>query len=162
MLKRSNLGDFFLADALPALEFVAAEEFKSFAPRYEMLFNVSDMQNSIIQSSQISALEAAGIVQEGAQIPTQDVVQGYDKTYTATKYGIMVAVTQEAIDDGNMQLMEKHARRLAQAYNEAVEIQAAAVYNNGLADTENGLFAADMLVLLLNRIRHFQIYSKHT
>lgn len=138
MLKRSNLGDFFLEDALPSLEFVAAEEFMSFAPRYEMIFNVGDMKGSIIQSSQISALEAAGVVEEGAQIPTQDVIQGYDKTYKAVKYGLMVALTQEAIDDGNLSLMEKHSRRLSQAFMEACEIKAAAVLNNGLAGSENG------------------------
>lgn len=135
MLKRSNLPDLYLEDALPALESIIDDEYAGFEPRCEMIFNVKDSSRSIEQTTQLSALAAAGAVNEGASVPMRDIQQGFDKTYSHTKYGLMISVSQESIDDGNFDIMAKHARKLARALVETQEIQAAAIFNSGFGDT---------------------------
>lgn len=130
---RSNYSDLVLEDALPALEFIAEDEFQSFQPRYEMIFNVKDMKTAIAQSTQISSLQPAGVVGEAQVIPLQKVYQGYDKTYTALKYGIMMASSQELIDDLEYDVMAANPRKLTRAFMSTVEITAADVFNSGFS-----------------------------
>lgn len=133
ILLRNNLPDLILEDALPALEFIAEDEFQSFQPRYEQLFNVKDMRSSIAQSTQVSSLQPAGSVGEAEQIPLQKIYQGYDKTYTAVKYGIMLASSQELIDDLEFDVLGANPRRLTRAFMSTVEITSANVFNTAFS-----------------------------
>jgi hypothetical protein len=132
---RNQYSDLVLEAALPALEFIVAEEYEQFQPRYEQLFNVKDMRTAIAQSTQISSLQAAGAVGEAEQIPLQQVYQGFDKTYTAIKYGIMLATSQELIDDLEFDVMAQNPRRLTRAFMSAVEISAASILNTAFSAT---------------------------
>lgn len=132
---RSNYSDLILEDALPALEFIAEDEFESFKPRYEMIYNVKEMRTSIAQSTQISSLQPAGVVGEGESVPLQRTYQGFDKTYLAVKYGIMMASSQELIDDLEFDVMAANPRRLTKAFMSSVEIAAADIFNSGFATT---------------------------
>lgn len=132
-LLRSNLSDLYLEDALPALYSIVDDEWSQFSPEWEKLFNIHDSSRSIEQTTQLSALEAAGEVGEGEQVPSQRIYQGYDKTYRHLKYGIITPMSQESIDDGNFDLMAKNSRKLARAYNETVMIKAAEIFNDGFS-----------------------------
>lgn len=143
---RSNYSDLVLEDALPALEFIAEDEFQSFEPRYEKIFNVKDMRTAIAQSTQVSSLQPAGVVGEAEQIPLQRLHQGYDKTYTAVKYGIMMASSQELIDDLEYDVMASNPRKLTRAFMSTVEITSANMFNTGfstLGPDGKALFATD-------------------
>lgn len=143
---RNQLFDFVLEDALPALEFIVQEEWESYKPRYEDIFNVKDMRTSIAQSSQVSSLLPAGVVGEAEQVPVQRVYNGYSKTYLAVKYGLMLASSQELIDDLQYDIMGQNAKRLMRAFMSTVEITAADVLNNGfsaLGPDGKALFATD-------------------
>lgn len=130
---RSNYSDLVLENALPALEFIAEDEFQSFAPRYEMIFNVKEMRTAIAQSTQVSSLQPAGIVGEAETVPLQKIYQGYHKTYSAVKYGIMMASSQELIDDLEYDVMSSNPRKLTRAFMSTVEISAADVLNSGFS-----------------------------
>lgn len=134
---RGNFDDLVLEDALPSLEMIVAEEYDQFPTAYDKVFNVKEMKTSIAQSTQISALKSAGQVGEGEQIPMQQVIQGYKKTYTALKYGILLGVSQEMLDDDPYDVMSDNPRRLSRAFNEAIETSAWSVFNNGFST--NGL-----------------------
>lgn len=135
MMIRSQFSDFFLADALPALEFIVSDEYQQFAAQYEKLFNVKNMSGSIAQSSQISSLQPAGQVGEGEQLPMQKISQGFSKTYTAVKYGILLATSQELIDDQEFDLMGSNARKLTKAFMSTVEMTSADVLNTAFSAT---------------------------
>lgn len=132
MLRR-NYPDLVLENALPALEFIVQDEFLSFEPKYEKIFNVRDMKTAIAQSTQISSLLPAGAVGEAEQVPLQKIVEGYAKTYTAVKYGIMLASSQELIDDLEYDVMGQNAKKLMKAFMSSVEISAASILNTGLS-----------------------------
>jgi hypothetical protein len=143
---RSSLPDLVLEDALPALEFIVGEEYQAFEPKYEKIFNVKDMKTSIAQSTQVSSLQAAGVVGEAETIPLQRVYQGYAKTYTALKYGILLATSQELIDDEQHDVLGENSRRLMRAYMSSTEILGADILNTGFTTTGpdgKALFATD-------------------
>lgn len=134
---RSQYSDLVLGDALPALDFIVEQAWESFAAKHEQVFNVKDMATAIAQSTQVSALQAAGSVGEAEEIPMQRKYQGYSKTYQAVKYGILLATSQELLDDMQYDVMGQDARRLAQAVMETVETVSADVLNDGFST--NGL-----------------------
>ena len=133
IMLRNQYSDLVLEDALPALEFIVQEQYEMFPTKYDILFNVKDMLTSIAQSTQVSSLQPAGQVGEAEQVPLQQAYQGYDKTYTAVKYGIMLATSQELIDDLRFDVMSENPKRLNKAFMHAVEIAAAAIFNNAFA-----------------------------
>lgn len=137
MLKRSNLPDLYLADALPFLEAVIEEKYDEYPSVAEILFNVRDMKNGIAQHSQVSSLMAAGEVGEGEEIHQDKIVQGFSKTYIARKFGIMLSTSQEAIDDERFDSISKNAGKLGRAVRSAEEIDAASVLNNGFSVAGN-------------------------
>jgi hypothetical protein len=130
---RSQMPDYVLADALPALEFIVQEEHQAFKTIYDKVMNVKQMRTSIAQSSQVSSLQPAGAVGEAEQIPLQRIYNGYSKTYTAIKYGVMLATSQELIDDMEYDVMSKNPARLTRAMMSTVESLAADIFNNGFS-----------------------------
>jgi hypothetical protein len=148
---RSQFPDLFLDDALPALEYIIQDEYESYEPRYEKLFNIKDMKTSIAQTAQVSSLQPAGQVGEAELIPLQRLYPGYSKTYTAVKYGLMLASSQELIDDMQEDIMGANARRLMRAFMSTVEIASADVFNTGfsaLGPDGKALFATDHPLLV--------------
>lgn len=128
-LLRSNLPDLFLEDALPSISYIIQEEYEGFKPKFSELFNVRDMKGSISQTTQISSLVPASVVGEAESLPMQKIYQGYAKTYTARKFGILLATSQEAIDDEQYDVFNKNPRRLARSFMSAQEIDAASILN---------------------------------
>src|SRR3954466_10448007 len=108
---RSQLQDLYLSTALPWIDYVIQEEYESFVSVSQKIFNVKEMRNGIAQTSQVSSLEPAGAVGEGEEIESQRLYQGFDKTYTAIKYGVLMALSQESIDDEKYDVFSKNPRR---------------------------------------------------
>ncbi len=102
-----------------------------------MLFNVREMRTGVAQSSQISDIEAAPSVGEGEQFPTKKRYQGFDQNYLAIKYGLILATSQELIDDMEYDVLKRDGRALSKSFMSTVEIIASNVLNNGFAT--NGL-----------------------
>ncbi len=137
IMLRSQFPDFVLEDALPWLDYIVTDEFENFKPRYEMLFNVREMRTGVAQSSQISDIEAAPSVGEGEQFPTKKRYQGFDQNYLAIKYGLIIASSQELIDDFEYDVLSRNGRALSKSFMSTVEITAANVLNQGFST--NGL-----------------------
>lgn len=132
---RSQISDLYLSTALPWIDYVIQEEFKSFQQVSQELFNLKDMKNGIAQTTQVSSLEPAGAVGEGEEIQSQRLYQGFDKTYTAIKYAILMSISQESIDDQKYDIFTQNPRRFMRAMMSTQEIVAANILNNGFSDT---------------------------
>lgn len=132
---RNNFPDLLLEDALPAIVKVIEEEYKEFPQVGPAIFNERSMSTSIAQTTQVSSLRAAQTVGEGQSIPMQQLYQGFDKTYTARKFGILMGVSQELLDDDAHRIMEKNPRRFARAFATAQEIECADIFNNAFSAT---------------------------
>ena len=146
IMLRNQWSDFVLEDALPALELIVEDSFQSFESKYDKIFNVKNMRTSIAQSSQVSSLQPAGAVGEAEQVPLQRLYQGYAKTYKAIKYGLMLATSQELLDDMEYDVFTSNGEKLSRSFMSTVEIMAANVLNTGfsaLGPDGKALFATD-------------------
>lgn len=133
---RSNLPDLYLEDALPFIESIIEEEHEGYDFVSEKIFNVRNMQFGIAQHSQVSALQAAAEVGEAQEIPQDKVRPGYSTTYKSKKYGLLLATSQESIDDEKYDSIGKNPAKMGRAMASAREITAAAIFNSGF--TSNG------------------------
>lgn len=137
IMLRSQFPDFVLEDALPFLDFVVTDEYANFKTKHDVIFNVREMRSGVTQTSQVSDLEPAPAVGEGENFPTKKRYQGFDKTYTAAKYGLILATSQELIDDMDVDVLSRDGRALMKSFMNTVEILAADVLNSG--SSSNGL-----------------------
>jgi len=135
LMRREQFTDIVLEDALPALEEVITDTLEEFPMEHEEVFNVRNMDRGITQHTGVTGIPAVGTVSEGEEYPQDRMYQGYDKTYRAVKYGVIVPITQELLDDNEHEEAFDRAEQMARAMREAERISAAGIFNNGFTDT---------------------------
>ncbi len=129
-MNRASFSDLTLEDALPVLEEIITDSMEEFPMEHEKIFNVRSMDRGIIQHTQITGIPAVGQVAEGSEYPLDSMVQGYDKTYRAYKYGVILPITEELLDDNQHDEVFERAEHLGRSMREAERIAAAGVFNN--------------------------------
>jgi hypothetical protein len=77
-------------------------------------------------------------VGEGAPIPYEDPVQGYDKTYTHVKYGKGFKITEEMVEDDLYREMNKRPAALGRAMRRTAEDQASLVFRRAFSTSYLG------------------------
>jgi len=129
IMRREQFRDLVLEDALPALVEVANDTMEEFPMEHERIYNVRTMDRAIAQHTGVSGIPAAGQVAEGAEYPMDQFVQAYDKTYRAYKYGVIVPITQELLDDNQHEEAFERAEHLGRSIRESQRISASSVLN---------------------------------
>lgn len=135
ILRRENMPDLVLEEQLPVLETVITDTMEEFEPVHEQLYNIRSMDRGITQSTQVSGVKTIGEVAEGEEYPMDAPVQGFDKTYKALKYGVILPITQELLDDNKMDEAIDRAKAAGRAMREAQKISAATLWNNAFSAT---------------------------
>lgn len=135
VMRRENFSDLVLEDALPVLEEIVNDTMEEFPMEHEKVYNVRSMDRGITQHTQVTGIPAVGAVSEGAEYPMDQMVQGFDKTFRALKYGVITSITEELLDDNQHDEAFERAEHLGRAMREAERISAASVFNNGFSDT---------------------------
>lgn len=135
LLRREHMPDFVLEEALPALEEIVMDTMEEFPMEHEEVFNVRNMDRGIVQHSGVSGIPAVKQVAEGEEYGQDRMYQGYDTTFKAVKYGTIVPITQEMLDDAEFDEAFDRAEAMGRAMREAQRISAAEVFNNGFSDT---------------------------
>jgi hypothetical protein len=133
VMRREQFSDLTLEDALPALEEVVTDTMEEFPMEHEKLFNVRTMDRAIVQHTQVTGIPAVGQVLEGSEYPQDQMVQGYDKTFRAFKYGVLVPITEELLDDNMFDEAFDRAEHLGRAMREAERISAAKILNDAFS-----------------------------
>lgn len=130
VMRREQFTDLTLEEALPVLEEIITDTMEEFPMEHEKIFNVRTMDRGIIQHTQVTGIPAVGQVNEGSEYPQDQMVQGYDKTYRAYKYGVILPITEELLDDNQFDEAFERAEHLGRAMREAERISAAGIFNN--------------------------------
>jgi hypothetical protein len=128
-MRREQFPDLTLEDALPALEEVITDTMEEFPMEHEKIFNVRTMDRGIVQHTQVTGIPAVGQLLEGQEYPQDQMVQGYDKTFRAFKYGVLVPITEELLEDNMFDEAFERAEHLGRAMREAERISAAKILN---------------------------------
>lgn len=146
---RGQFSDFFFETMLPALNAKIWQNFKAKRRLYDQVLRVEKSTRSIEQFSQMSGVGLPTKIAEGADTPTDNFVQGYNKTFKPAKYGLGIAATQELVEDDQMGIVSRRGVALGNSITQAIEIQGASVFNNGFDGTNfalpdgKALFATD-------------------
>ena len=132
-LMQSNFADFFGSACLPVLEEVMANELQRHPSAAAPLFKKVTHDREIWQYSGVEDLALLTSVSEGADYLFKTPVQGYDKTFTITKYGLGFSISEEAVDDGKFNFMADGVRKLARSALETREQARMDIFNNGFS-----------------------------
>ncbi len=135
---RSQFSDLFLSDMLPAIDELIFMKFKDKPDPIPMIFNMKSSDRSIEQSTGIVAFGAAAEIQEGSSVSFEDMVQGYDKTYTHLKYGLGFKVSDESVDDGNFDFIAKASKALAKSAFETRQVNGSNHFNRAFNSSYTG------------------------
>lgn len=95
------------------------------------VFHVNDSSKADEKDTSITGFGLAQETAEGAPIDYEDVVQGYDKTYTHIKYSKGFKVTLEMVEDDLYNIIRKKPAALGKAMRRTAENQAALIFNRG-------------------------------
>lgn len=133
MLIRGNFSDFFMETMLPALNTVIWKRYRDLPDYLSKVFDVQSSTKSIEQFSQVSGMGLLGALSEGEPVTYDKPVQGYDSTFTHTRFGLGFKVSQDVIEDDKIGLVAKMARELGRSVQYTAQIQAASVFNNAFS-----------------------------
>lgn len=133
MMIRGQYSDFFFETMLPALNAKVWATYKAKPRLFDRLLDVETTGRSIEQFSQMTGLGLFTQVNEGGDTPTDKMLQGFDKTFKPSKFGLGIAASQELVEDDKIGLVSRRAVALANSANQTIEIQAATVFNNAFA-----------------------------
>lgn len=95
-------------------------------PKY---YDVGDMDKAFIDVLETGGPGLASEVDEGTELPTGTIYEGYVTRFIARKVGIRLIVTEEALDDALYPEVINAAKRIKRAIWKTADIDAANTYN---------------------------------
>ena len=148
MIIRGAFSDFYLTTILPALRGVVSNRYKQWDSQWDKIFDVQTSNRSIEQMSEFTGVGTFAELSEGGSVRFDTPIQGFDKTFTHSRFGLGIQTSQDAVEDDKMGLIMKSHADLANAARETQELDAVSTINNGTSGSYLGpdgkaLFATD-------------------
>ncbi len=133
VILRGNHSHLYGSAMLPVLEELFRWELSQHPSKREALFQIKKTDRDIYQSSELADLPMFSQMAEGEDYSYQKPRQGASKTVSISKFGLGFSISEEAIDDGKIDLVADQVRKMAKSARESQEIQAMDVFNNGFS-----------------------------
>jgi phage major head subunit gpT-like protein len=130
---RSSYGDLFSSSMLPVLEELFRTAFEQRKMIREDLFKVVPSDRDIWQYSELHDMPVFSSVSEGSDYSFSRPKAGNNKTLTALKYGLGYSISEEAVEDGKIDLIADAIRKMGESARETQEQAAMDVFNNGFS-----------------------------
>jgi hypothetical protein len=143
----SNRGQFpalFGLEQLAALELLVLNHGEFPSSLRQRLFRNVNTSNDIWRSQDVLDLPLAVQIPEGSSYTASRPSQGLGKTFQPLKYGGMVSITKEMIQDSKFDSMASWARKLGESISQTREISAMNIFNNAFSS----VLAQDGLALI--------------
>lgn len=135
---RSGYADLVGSAMLPMLEETFRSEYNQYAPKREKLGKVVSTDTQIWQYTEMHDMPLFSSVSEGADYGTGRMKQGYDKTLTAVKYGLMANFSEELVEDSKYAHISDTLKKMAKSARESQEVAFMNLLNNGFSGTTVG------------------------
>lgn len=120
---------------VPAVSVILGDSYKDYPEVYKQIF---DVRNSVGASEELLVMSGLGLLEpvaEGGEIAADRMQQLMSVHFHHAKYGKMLSVTQELIDDGKaVNVMERQARGFKKAALETKNKVAIDILNNSTAN----------------------------
>jgi phage major head subunit gpT-like protein len=133
MIIRGNFSDFYLSTMLPALNSVIWNRYNQYPEQYSEIFRVETSTRSIEQYGEVSGVGLFLPISEGEPVRYDQGVQGFNSTFTHSRFGLGVKFSQDVIEDDKIGLVTKQHKELARSSRETLEIAGASTFNNGFS-----------------------------
>lgn len=131
---RANFGDLLE----PGMRKVFDDRYKEWSEQFSKIFNVL---SSTKKDETDTAVTGFGLLEEHNEsepLKYEDVLQGYDVTYTHKTFRKGFSITREMYEDDQYNVMNKKAAQLARATRRTIEYYAASVLNNAFSSSYVG------------------------
>ncbi len=132
---RTQFGDLYLADALPAIRDIIQNEYDQYPDMIPNVYMVEGSGRSIEQSTGISGFGRFVETPEGSPTNGDIAYQRFDKTYTHLKYTLNYKVTREMIEDDQFGIVSKYSKALARSAFDTRQTLASDLYNEAFSAT---------------------------
>ena len=133
MITRSLTPDTFFANALPVLEEIVYSTMEQYPDIIPMLANVRQGTGWGAQTTEQSGTGPVVEIAEGSSVSYDDIVQGNSQTFTFTKFGLGVIITEEMIDDQKFDQVGDIYRGLGVSMHHTRQTDFMNNFNNGFA-----------------------------
>jgi hypothetical protein len=142
---RSQYSDLYGSAMLPVLEEIFRTRLAQHPSRRDQLFVTKSTDRDIWQSTELHDMELFNEMAEGTEYSYKRAKQGANKTFTVKKMGLGFSISDEAIDDGKIDLVAEMTAMLADSARETQEIDAMNIFNNGFDSetTSDGQYVFD-------------------
>jgi len=116
---------------VPAVNTVLGDSYADYPEVYKQVFNVRQSDQAVEELLVMSGIGLLEAVAEGGSISNDRMRQLYSINFAHAKYGKMLSITQEMLDDGKaVKILEKQARALKRAAMETKNKVAIDILNN--------------------------------
>lgn len=121
------------------------DAYNEFSPEYPELFTKYASHKAFEEDIGVVGLGLASVIPEGGAVPFDSMRQGFITRYTAIKYGLAFAITDELIEDDLYKVVaQKKAQSIAYSMRQTKETVAANVYNRAFNSTYTGGDSVEM------------------
>lgn len=131
---RANFGDLLA----PGFREIFMDKFGSYPDEYTKIFNVLSSKRQYEDDSSVSGFGLVPLKTESGGITYDDPIQGYNKRYTHSTYGLGFRVSREMWEDDLYGIMRKMPKALGKSMRLTIETDAANVLNRAFNNTYVG------------------------
>lgn len=131
VILKGNHSQLYGPNMLPALEELFRAELELHPSRRDLLFTTKKITSDLYQASSLEGLPLFSQVAEGEDYSYQSVRQGASKNIAPVKFGLGFSISEEAMEDGKIDMIAHGVQAMARSARESQEIQAMAIFNNG-------------------------------
>lgn len=134
MADRSQFADLLT----PGFRQIYDDKFKEVPMKMEQVMKINTSEKPDEKDSSVAWFGLATPNGEHQPVDYEDPIQGYDKTYTHTKYGKAFRVTYEMFEDDLYNIMNKRPAALGICMRRTAENLAAGIFNNAFSTSYLG------------------------
>lgn len=133
VILKGNHSQLYGPNMLPALEELFRAELELHPSRRDALFTMKKISSDLYQASSLEGLPLFSQMSEGEDYSYQSIRQGASKNIAPVKFGLGFSISEEAIEDGKIDMIAHGVQAMARSARESQEIQAMTIFNSGFS-----------------------------
>jgi len=122
----------------PGLAAIWGQNYENYPKMYPKFMEMKTSDKRFEKEQGMSGFSLASVKDEGDSVEFARLVQGFQKEYNHTTYGLGAIITREMVEDDQYNVINKIPQLLAEAMGRTEETQATAVLNSGFDSTVTG------------------------
>jgi len=122
----------------PGLAAIWGQNYENYPKMYPKFMEMKTSDKRFEKEQGMSGFSLASVKDEGDSVEFARMVQGFQKEYNHTTYGLGAIITREMVEDDQYNVISRIPQLLAEAMGRTEETQATAVLNNGFDATFAG------------------------